>query len=82
MLLFARSQPDTPGKLTAHAYSYEHLELAAYEELRRVARSAGNEQTAALAERIVDEERAAAAAIRERFEPAVEASLQAQGVGA
>ena len=24
-LLFARSQPDTPGKLVAHAYSYEHL---------------------------------------------------------
>src|SRR5215218_6024602 len=24
--LFATSQPDTPGKLVAHAYSYEHLE--------------------------------------------------------
>src|SRR5215217_2654059 len=24
--LFASSQPDTPGKLVAHAYSYEHLE--------------------------------------------------------
>jgi len=36
-LLFARSQPDTPGKLVAHAYSYEHLELAAYELLIRVA---------------------------------------------
>jgi ferritin-like metal-binding protein YciE len=24
-MLFARSQPDTPGKLLAHAYSYEHL---------------------------------------------------------
>jgi ferritin-like metal-binding protein YciE len=29
MLLFARSQPDTPGKLVAHAFSYEHLEIAA-----------------------------------------------------
>src|SRR4051794_22608660 len=28
-VLFARSQPDTPGKLAAHAYSYEHLELGA-----------------------------------------------------
>ncbi len=27
--LFARFQPDTPGKLVAHAYSYEHIELAA-----------------------------------------------------
>ncbi len=23
---FAASQPDTPGKLVAHAYSYEHME--------------------------------------------------------
>jgi ferritin-like metal-binding protein YciE len=27
-LLFARAQPDTPGKLVAHAYSYEHMEFA------------------------------------------------------
>src|SRR3954452_17115612 len=24
-VLFARSQPDTPGKLVTHAYSYEHM---------------------------------------------------------
>lgn len=35
-VLFARSQPDTTGKLTAHALSYEHLELASYELLMRV----------------------------------------------
>src|SRR5262245_264025 len=29
-VLFARLQPDTPGKLVTHAYSYEHLERAAY----------------------------------------------------
>ena len=33
-LLFARLQPDTPGKLYAHALSYEALELASYELLR------------------------------------------------
>src|SRR3954462_10101991 len=32
-VLFARSQPDTPGKLAAHAFSYEHLELAVYDLL-------------------------------------------------
>ena len=37
MILFARSQPDTPGKLVSHAYSYEHMELAAYELLSIVA---------------------------------------------
>src|SRR5436305_13313251 len=33
---FARAQPDTPGKLVVHAFSYEHMELAAYEMLARV----------------------------------------------
>src|SRR5919197_2523840 len=37
-LLFARLQPDTPGKLVAHAFSYEALEVASYELLLRVAR--------------------------------------------
>ena len=45
-LLFAKAQPDTSGKLVAHAYSYEHLELAAYELLRRVAERAGDTATA------------------------------------
>ena len=29
MVLFAKLNPDTPGKLAMHAYSYEHMELAA-----------------------------------------------------
>jgi ferritin-like metal-binding protein YciE len=59
-LLFARSQPDTPGKLAAHAYSYEHLEIASYALLGRVAEIAGDADTVALAERIrVDEQRMA-----------------------
>lgn len=37
MVLFAKANPDTPGKLAMHAYSYEHMELAAYELLRRIA---------------------------------------------
>src|SRR3954451_17493764 len=37
MVLFARLNPDTPGKLAMHAFSYEHMELAAYELLRRMA---------------------------------------------
>src|SRR3954465_910183 len=32
---FARLQPDTPGKLAAHALSYEALELGSYELLAR-----------------------------------------------
>jgi ferritin-like metal-binding protein YciE len=56
-ILFARSQPDTPGKLLAHAYSYEHLELAAYRLLAIVADRAGDTETTATANDIAEEER-------------------------
>jgi ferritin-like metal-binding protein YciE len=73
-------QPDTPAKLAGFAFAFEHLEIAAYEQLRRVAQRAGDEDTAALAERILADERAAAEAVREQFEPAIDAALRAQGV--
>jgi hypothetical protein len=34
--MFARVNPDTPGKLATHAFSCEHMELAAYDLLERV----------------------------------------------
>ena len=79
-ILFARSQPDTPGKLVAHAHSYEALELAAYELLERVAERAGDAETAAAARRIAGEERAMRDRLAERFHLAVAASLDAKGV--
>lgn len=75
MLLFAGSQPDTPGKLTAHAFSYEHMELAAYELLRRVAEYADDEETARTAREIGAEEQRMADRLAESFDLAVEASL-------
>jgi ferritin-like metal-binding protein YciE len=79
---FFGAQPDTPAKLAGFAFAFEHLEIAAYEQLKRVAQRAGDEDTVALAERILPEERAAAEAVRAQFEPAVEASLRAQEVEA
>jgi len=73
--LFAKSQPDSPGKLVAHALSYEHLELASYELLIRVAERAGNRETAEVARRIRDEEQAMADRLEGAFDAAVEASL-------
>jgi ferritin-like metal-binding protein YciE len=78
-VLFAKAQPDTPGKLVTHAYSYEHMELAAYELLSRVASRAGDEQTAALAEEIREQERAMAARLAGNWDGAVDASLEAAG---
>jgi ferritin-like metal-binding protein YciE len=77
-ILFARSQPDTPGKLVAHAYSYEHLELASYELLIRVAERAGDGETVAVARRIRDQEQAMAGRLEGLFDAAAEASLREQ----
>jgi ferritin-like metal-binding protein YciE len=76
-VMFAGSQPDTPGKLVAHGYSYEHLELASYELLEIVAHRAGDEETATVARRIRDEEKAMAERLEAAFDTAVDASLRA-----
>jgi ferritin-like metal-binding protein YciE len=78
-ILFARSQPDTPGKLVAHAYSYEHLELASYELLIRVAERAGDEETAAMGRRIRAQEEAMGERLEGMFDTAVDASLREKG---
>ena len=74
-VVFARSQPDTPGKLAAHAYSYEHLEVAAYELLARVARAAGDTETEAMAERIRGDEERMAKRLADAFDETVRASI-------
>jgi len=73
-VLFAKSQPDTPGKLAAHAFSYEHLELATYDLLERVASRAGDEETAGVAREIRAEEDAMAERISKLWDEAVRAS--------
>jgi ferritin-like metal-binding protein YciE len=76
MVLFARLNPDTPGKLAVHAYSYEHMELAAYELLRRMAQRAGDENVRLLAERIGGQERAMADRVAGCWDRAVDAALR------
>jgi ferritin-like metal-binding protein YciE len=77
---FFAAQPDTPAKLAGFSYAFEHLEIAAYEQLGRVAQRAGDDDTESTAERILEEERAAAEQIRARFPAALDAALQEQGV--
>jgi ferritin-like metal-binding protein YciE len=78
-VLFARVQPDTPGKLAAHAFSYEHLEAAAYELLERVAEAAGDPETADVARDILEEERAMGQRLAGLWDATVEASLREVG---
>ena len=77
MAAFAAAQPDTPGKLAMHAYSYEHMELAAYELLGRLAERGGDEETARMAADIAGEEKRMAERLEQCFDTAVEVSLGA-----
>ena len=79
---FFAAQPDTPAKLAAFAYAFEHLEIAAYELLRGVAGRAGDQQTVELAGRILEQERSAAERIDSLLPRALDASLQAQSLPA
>jgi ferritin-like metal-binding protein YciE len=79
---FFSAHPDTPGKLAAFAHAFEHLEIGGYEQLKRVAQRAGDEETAQIADRILEQERTAAERIAGAFDEALTASLQSQGVTA
>jgi ferritin-like metal-binding protein YciE len=74
---FFAAQPDTPVKLAAFAYAFEHLEIAAYELLSRVAQRAGDADTVRVAGQILAEERAAADQVWALFDRALDASLPA-----
>jgi ferritin-like metal-binding protein YciE len=82
MILFAKLNPDSPGKLAMHAYSYEHMELAAYALLGRIAARADDEHVVALAARVGEQERAMAGRLAERWDQAVDASLREKDAGA
>jgi ferritin-like metal-binding protein YciE len=75
MVAFAKANPDTPGKLTAHAFSYEHMEVAAYELLRRTAERAGDQETVDVSHRNLDEEHEMARRLADCFDTAVAASV-------
>jgi ferritin-like metal-binding protein YciE len=73
-LLFARIMPETPGRLVAHAYSYEAMEWAGYEMLRRFAERAEDAETAAAARAIGAEERTMMHRLERGFDAAERAS--------
>jgi ferritin-like metal-binding protein YciE len=77
--LFFAAHPDTPGKLAAFAFAFEHLEIGGYEQLKRVAQRAGDDETVGMFDTILEQERAAAARIEALFDRAVAASLEAVG---
>jgi ferritin-like metal-binding protein YciE len=70
------------GRNARDAYVTEHLEIASYELLRRVAERAGDEETAQACVAILDQERAMAQFIEERWDLLLEQALREEGVRA
>src|SRR5436853_1760217 len=68
--LFAKANPDTPGKLAAHAHSYEAMEQAAYEQLYRIAERAGDQETVDAAKTIIEQEKPMTERLRRGFDGA------------
>jgi len=75
----AKSAPDTTGKIAIQAYAFEHLEIASYRMLRAVAERAGDQETVQMAERILEQERAAAEKLDGLLEQVAIVSLPQQG---
>lgn len=73
---FAAAQPDTPGKLIVHAFSYEHMEEAAYDLLGIVAERAGDTATVAAAQRIERQEHMMGDRLAGLFDRALDATLR------
>lgn len=70
------THPDTPGKLVAFAYAFEHLEIAAYEELKQVVQKIGDTGTVQTADEILPQERAAATKLAESFDHVTDVAVR------
>jgi ferritin-like metal-binding protein YciE len=75
---FFGMHPDTPGKVVAFLYAFEHLEIAGYIHLRGVAERASDMDTVELAEHICRQEETTADFLRGQFDRAADLSLDAQ----
>jgi ferritin-like metal-binding protein YciE len=71
---------DNAGKVARDGYTAEHLEIAAYELLERVAKRAGDEQTAEVARRNRADEQAMADKLAASWDLALDVSLAQEGL--
>ena len=68
------------GRNARDGYAAEHLEIAAYELLVRVAKHAGDDETVEACERVLEQERHMAEAIASAWDRFVDLSLREEGV--
>lgn len=68
------AESDTPAKLLAVAYGFEHFEIATYELLKPAAQRAGDQDAVELADTILVNERQAAEKLAASYDLALERS--------
>ena len=68
------------GRNARDGFATEHMEIASYELLRRIAERAGDEETAAAATEIIAQEKAMADVISENWDKFAELSLKEEGI--
>ena len=71
---------DKPGKNARDVYVAEHMEIAAYELLKRIAQKAGDTETATACDEIILQERMMAETIARNWDKFVDLSLREEGV--
>jgi ferritin-like metal-binding protein YciE len=71
---------DSPGRNARDGFATEHMEIASYQLLERVAKKAGDRKTAAVARQNREEEEAMARSIGSKWNKIVDLSLQEEGV--
>ena len=68
------------GRNARDGYAAEHMEIAAYELLKRIAQKAGDEETATACDEIIVQEQTMAATIARNWDKVAELSLREEGV--
>jgi ferritin-like metal-binding protein YciE len=68
------------GRNARDGYAAEHLEIASYELLKRIAQRAGDEETARACEGIIEQERAMAAFFEAHWDRLAELTLLEEGI--
>ena len=76
------ARSEKAGRNARDGYATEHMEIASYELLARIASRAGDEETAAAAREIIGEEQAMAKKIEANWDRFAELSLREQGITA
>lgn len=75
-----KARGDSAGRNARDGFATEHMEIASYQLLERVAKKAGDTKTAKVARQNREEEEAMARAIASKWNKVVDLSLKEEGV--